>query len=391
MATYQGSNPTTLLSPNSPRGESALRRVEIRPDITGQYVARTVFDEQGRVLVRQGTLLTPTLIGLLLKHEIPGIWATNTAVPNLEVREAVAHETRETTRRALKDVIMAVQDDPKSVGPKGAALLRAVKQLVDDILSNEEVVLNISHLRAWDNYTYEHSVQVAILSAIMGRHLFMSESELHRLTIGAILHDIGKVAVPQEILSKSGALTDEEFEIVKGHVRIGWDLVHDRFSIPPTSSIVVLQHHERLDGSGYPKGLKDEAIYPFSKIVAVADVFDAMRADRVYRSRLTPVDVVEIFLKEAGTKFEKRAVEALFLRVAVVPTGEIVRLSHGHLAIVTGQNPGHPLTPLVTVVADDMNQPVERHEMDLKDSGWRVEEILNEWPPELARRLGTPS
>jgi HD-GYP domain-containing protein (c-di-GMP phosphodiesterase class II) len=245
----------------------------------------------------------------------------------------------------------------------------------------------VSHLRAWDDYTFDHSVQVAMLSILLGRELGLTPYQLYRLGTGAILHDIGKVAVPKEVLNKEGPLTPEEFELMKTHCRVGWDIIQDHPSIMPTSAIVILQHHERLDGSGYPSGLKDRDIHLYAKITAVADVFDAMRADRPYRRRLNPRAVVEALTRDAGPKLNADMVRILLRKVAVVPQGEIVRLTNGLIAVVTGNNPGFPLEPLVVAFGDAHNRPIPRQDLNLKASGVQVAEILDEWPKDLVRSI----
>lgn len=365
-----------------------MRRVQVDERIVGKFSAKTIYNQTGRTpLVRRGTRIRPSMVAALQHRDIRAIWVMDEFFPDIEVQEVVRDETASVTRRCLEDIFRTARE---STAPTQAQVLRlsaAVKSMVDDILHNDDVVANIAHLRTWDNYTFEHSVQVAILSVLVGKHLMMTEDQMVRLGTGAILHDVGKVMVPQEILQKPATLSDEEFDIVKQHPRLGWDLVHDGFqNIMPTSSIVVLQHHERLDGSGYPSHLKGEEIYVFSRVVAAADVFDAIRAERNYRPQYAPRRVLQIMQEEAGPKLDAAAVQALLAHVAIIPVGEIVRLTNGLLGAVTGLNAGEPLQPLVTVVADDRNVPIAREEIDLRGTPLQVDQILNDWPSGLEER-----
>jgi HD-GYP domain-containing protein (c-di-GMP phosphodiesterase class II) len=376
---------------HSTRGEVLpLRRVAVGPEIEGLYVARTVYDESGRhALIRRGARLEPSLIRAMLRREIRAVWVSNELLPDLEVPEVVREETRRQVRTALQQVLMAAERE-RLEGPGLERLREAVVALVDEILENGDVVANMNQLRAFDTYTFEHSVQVAMISVLVGRELGLKRRQLYRLGTGSILHDIGKVAVPKEILTKPGRLTPEEFARMQEHCEIGWQLLQDEPAILPTAAIVVLQHHERLDGSGYPKGLRDGEIHLYSRIAAVADVFDAMRADREYRARLTPPQIVGELTAMAGPKLEAQAVAALLRRVAVVSQGEIVRLSDGGVAVVVRHRPGHPLAPDVVLAGDAQGRPTPPVEVALANHGLEVAEVLREWPPTLREALRLP-
>ncbi len=365
-----------------------LRRVQVGEHIVGKFAAKTIYGAKGQApLVRRGARIRATMVGALLRRGVEGIWITDELFPELEVQEAVRQEAVDVTRRCLGDIFKAARGSTEPTQAQALRLATAIRNLVDEIVQNDDVVANVSHLRAWDNYTFEHSVQVAILSVLVGKHLMMTEDQLVRLGTGAVLHDVGKVMVPQDILQKPSRLTAEEFEIVRQHPRLGWDLVHEGFqNIMPTSSIVVLQHHERLDGSGYPSQLRGDEIYVFSRVVAAADVFDAVRAERNYRPLYTPRRVLQIMQEEAGAKLDASAVQALLQHVAIIPVGEIVRLTNGLLGAVTDLNSGDPLQPVVTVVADDRDMPIERERIDLRGTPLQVDQVLNEWPPGFEQR-----
>ena len=365
-----------------------LRRMPSGPRVVGKYAAKTVYGTNTRIpLVREGTLLRPAMVAAMQRQGVAWVWVTDEIMPDLQIQEVVKQETVEIARQALADTFTVVQTEKAPTDRQLERLERSIHAVVEEIVKNKDVVSNIGYLREWDNYTFDHSIQVSILSTLIGKHLDMTLDQLNRLGIGAVLHDIGKLVVSQEILQKPGRLTDEEYGIVMEHPKAGWDLLHSGFSsIMPTSSIVALQHHERLDGSGYPSGLKGDAIYIFSRIVAVADVFDALRAERNYRPIHSPRQVMQIVRNEMGPKLDARAVLALLDHVAVVPQGEIVRLTNGLLGVVVGLNAGYPLQPVVEVVADDEDMPVAREVFDLKKSPVQVDQLLTEWPERFEER-----
>ncbi|MHB1628299.1 MAG: HD-GYP domain-containing protein [Bacilli bacterium] len=368
---------------------TAMRKARVDPSLAGQYLAKTLYErDTKRALIRSGTRLSESLLHGLMRHGITDIWVTDAMLSDLEIRETVHFETREITKTALQNVYANMTKPGATHAEHATALVDVARRLVDDILRNDNVLHNIERIRSWDSYTFEHSIQVAIIAIIIGRELCLTPEQLQRLGIGAMLHDIGKVLIPQEILNKQGSLTDDEFDVMKTHTTLGWHFVHERFAmIMPTSSIVIIQHHERLDGSGYPQGLRDHQIHSLSKIVAVADVFDAMRAARIYRERRMPKEVLTALTRDAGLKLDARMVKALLSRVALVSQGEIVRLSNGLLAFVTEPSMVAPLEPQVRVVADEDDTPIRRYDWDLRDSGYIVEKTLDQWPAKVLKSV----
>ena len=373
-----------------PAGGLGMRRMNVGPQIEGRYVARTVYDRRGRVLLRPGVYLTANLLRLLGRHGVDRIWVTDRLLPRLEVGKAVRHETRVALTSALLRIIKQVETGVSDGAIAEVRLKRAVTLLVDDILENDDVVSNVAHLRSVDSYSYAHSLQVAILSVIVGKALALPYSRLHHLATGALLADIGKARIPKEILDKPGPLTTEERTVVEGHCRAGWDIVHQLLTIPPTASIVTLQHHERMDGSGYPGSLTGDQIYLFSRIVAVADVFDALRAERPWRSSLAPSEVLHVFHDGMGRHFDAAVTSLLFDKVALVPDGEVVTLTDGTVGRVLAQRPGYPLQPLVVLVSGGDGTPLPEEVVDLSHDGRQVARIENDWPEEIQLRLQSP-
>lgn len=361
-----------------------MRRAPVGINLIGKYIARTIMDPSGRTpLVRAGVQISDSLLGALLRRHIRVVWISDSPVAETGEIEIIHHQTMENARFALQQMIGALAQ-PQLIDQQVEQVKVAVHQIVEDILNEREVVANLTHLRAWDSYTSDHSVHVAALSVLIGSRLGLTHDELHRLGIGAILHDIGKSTIPKEVLLKKGSLTEQEYATIKTHARSGWELIVDSNSIMPTSSIVTLQHHERLDGSGYPSGLKGSEIFHFSKIVAVADVFDALRADRSYRERVAPAMVLKIMQSEAGVKMDAAAVATLLRHVAVVPNGEIVRLSNGQVALVHSQNPDKPLQPKVQMARPGVTHyEVNPDITDLSAGELEAVAILEDWPSDM--------
>jgi HD-GYP domain-containing protein (c-di-GMP phosphodiesterase class II) len=209
------------------------------------------------------------------------------------------------------------------------------------------------------------SLNVTTLSLIIGKRLGYKEDRLERLGLGAFLHDIGKVKVPNSILNKPGELTDSEFEEVKKHTIYGYEILKPQDSVPETSARIAYQHHERCDGSGYPKGITRRFIDEGSRIVAIADVFDSMINDRVYRPGIKVNEVIEYLYSTVTQNKLDREIVKMFLEIITpYPIGTKVKLSIGCEAVVVKINKDAKLRPVVKIL--NINSLNEAIEVDLK-------------------------
>lgn len=242
-----------------------------------------------------------------------------------------------------------------------------VGKMVSSIFRNQDALTSLSRLKSFDDYTFAHSVNVCILSLTLGRHMGLSGEALHNLGVGAILHDIGKMLVPETILKKPGALSDSEFKEMKRHTELGRDMLCRTRDITDESRRVTLHHHEKFDGSGYQDSLSGEDIHLFARIAAVADVYDAMTSNRVYQKGMLPEVALKKMYLMRGTHFDPALVERLIRSLGIYPIGSFVELSTGELAVVRMPNHEHPLQPRVLIFSRKDKTPCEKRiEVDLK-------------------------
>ena len=214
-------------------------------------------------------------------------------------------------------------------------------------------MVNIIDLRTYDDYTYSHSLNVAVLSILMGNVLGMSQEMLFSLAMGALLHDTGKMFIDKKILNKPGKLTYEEFEEIKKHSELGFEYLCKNIDIPEESKVSVLHHHEQYNGGGYPNNLANTNIHIFGRIICVADVYDALTSDRPYRQALLPSDAIEYIMTEYNKKFDPVVIEALTKKVAPYPVGTCIKLSTGDIGIVVKNYKSTSLRPLVRLIANN--------------------------------------
>ncbi len=223
--------------------------------------------------------------------------------------------------------------------------------LVEAAFRNHYAFTGISRLKTKDEYTFMHSVSVAGLLVAYGNDLGMSEDELHQLAMGGLLHDIGKSLIPDEILNKPGKLTVEEFEVMKRHVEFGGDILDGIQWVSPIGFEVAMLHHEKIDGSGYPKGLKNDEISTVGKMASIVDVYDALTSERVYKTAWQPTTTLKSMMEWSPKNLSRGLVEQFVRCLGIYPVGSTVKLQSGLIGVIIDQNEDL-LRPQVRIVYD---------------------------------------
>lgn len=241
----------------------------------------------------------------------------------------------------------------------------AVENCVESVLNNPSALMLLTQLQNRDEYTSQHSFDVCVLSIAFGRFLGMPRESLVELGICALLHDVGKMRVPIEILNKAGDLNDDEFDQIKLHTVHGRDILISAREIPSSAVDVAHAHHEHVDGSGYPRGLKSEQLTLFTRIISIADVYNAVTSERVYHDRQSHMEAVNILTKGRETQFEASLVMRFISCIGIYPPGTLVELNSGEVAVVTEVSAETKAKPKLIVVLDRFKQPVEEKEVDL--------------------------
>lgn len=241
----------------------------------------------------------------------------------------------------------------------------AVKECVDTILENPNAMVLLTQIKSKDEYTSQHSLNVCILSIVLGRFMGLNAAKLEELGLCGLLHDMGKINIPIEILNKEGRLTPEEFEIMKTHTTQGREILMSARDVPPSTVDVAYSHHEKVDGSGYPRGLKNENITPFAKIVAVVDAYDAITSDRVYQNGRSHLVALNILTKSRGSHFQSSLIVNFIACIGVYPAGSIIEFQNGEVGIVFEVTSETKTKPKVLLVLDRNKQPRKETVLDL--------------------------
>ncbi len=341
-----------------------MRRININDLKPDMQVARNIFNSDGRVLLNAGVILTPAYIDRLRSLGILSVYIVDDIFGDTDnMEDIVSEQTRNETARLIKDSFKLLEQDRKI---NVRMVQKVVNNLIDELLCNCNVLINLSDIRSYDDYTFAHSVNVCILSIMTGISMGYNDLKLKELGMGALLHDIGKVKLGKELLNKTDDLSREEYELVKQHPQYGFDILRKYEDISLLSSHIAFQHHERWDGNGYPRGLAGESIHEYARIVSVADVYDALMADRPYRAPYSVNQAITIIKRMSGIHLDKRCVDAFVANIAIYPIGSIVELNSGVVGIVVDVNREMPNRPVVKVVYDQNSRRLyHAHEVDL--------------------------
>jgi putative nucleotidyltransferase with HDIG domain len=283
---------------------------------------------------------------------------------NEEVQRArsLHKEANRVVKGMLQDIRLGRQIEMDKVEP-------LVENMVDSIFRNQDALLPLARLKQHDNYTFQHSVSVCALLVSFGRGLGLDRATLKEVAIGGLLHDVGKAKVPDEILNKPAKLTEAEFAKMKSHVVQSIVILQNTPGISQIALDVAGQHHERYDGSGYPNKLKGEEISLFGRMGAIVDVYDALTSERVYHKGMGPTAALGRLLEWSKFHFDPELVRAYVRSVGIYPTGSLVRLESGRLAVVVEQHEEKPMQPRVRVIYHAVHQRYLPPEM--LDLAWK--------------------
>lgn len=267
----------------------------------------------------------------------------------LKVARKIHSRTRMYIDRALEDVRLgqAVNTD---------AAKELVTEVANSITRNPHAMVWLTNMKERDEYTSIHCVNVCIMAVSFGRSLGMSKTELELLGLGGLLHDLGKMRVPLDILNKPSKLTFEEFEVMKSHPVEGYKMLNEKDDLPAEVLDIVKHHHERRNGKGYPSQLDGDEINNMTRIVAIVDVYDAITSDRCYHDAITPYDALKNMYEWVKEDFDKDMIEKFIKCLGIYPIGCVVKLNLGHVGIIVSASEKTKLRPILLLVSNSKGE-----------------------------------
>lgn len=302
-------------------------------------------------------------------------------------RATSLNEERARARRILREASRVVRKITEDVRLGRQIELDPARALIREtaasIVRNQDALIGLNRIRSVDLYTFEHSVNVSVLMIAFSRALGLDSGVVEQIGLGALLHDVGKSQIPDAILNKPGPLTADEFDVIRRHVEYGHEILSKATGIPSVALDVVVEHHERLQGTGYPEGKSGNAISQFGQMAAIVDVYDALTTERVYHGAIPPHEALRKLLEWSPHDFDRSLVHQFIRCVGIYPVGTLVRLASQRLAVVVETGRHQLLKPVVRLMFDiSSRRRLPPHDIDLAaESAYGQDSILNAEDP----------
>jgi len=318
----------------------------------GMIVGQSVMNDVAVVpLLLADQKLTIRNIRRLRELNVPGVYIKTKYSEDIIAQGFVDPILKQKITSDLKNVCRNFVSKSAITSSMANTLIEVSSSLMDHILSKDEYVLNMVEIKTFDNYTYSHCINVASLATLIGIQLGYSRVSLQELTSAGLMHDFGKLDVPIGIINKPASLTTEEFSIVKRHPTYAINKLKTSMKISLTVLDGIASHHEKYDGSGYPNGLVGANIPLCGRILAVADVYDALTTARSYRPAWQTKDTLDFMASNSGTHFDPDILNAFFKTISVYPVGTMVKLTDDSIALVIKNTPGCMLDPVIRILS----------------------------------------
>ncbi|MDN5315081.1 MAG: hypothetical protein PWP10_3831 [Clostridiales bacterium] len=330
----------------------------------GMICGKRIVGKNGQLLLNRGAIIQDSYIEKIKDLGYSGIYIDDQYSRDILIDDIISDTLRANSVRAIKELHKGIAGRKTNTVEKLDTIHVLVDEILSAVLSNKGLNVNLLDLKIFDDYTYYHSVNVGVLSVLVGTAMNMNRQVLHTLGVSAMMHDIGKVFIPKEILNKPGRLNDEEFDLMKSHSERGFTYLRDRYAFPDTTLDAILDHHERHDGSGYPNGKAGSEISRFGRIIAIADVFDALTSDRPYRPAMSPSEAIEFIMAGADTAFDMHVLRAFLERISPYSPGTTVLLSNESTGIVLKNHRGSSLRPVVRIIREHGKEVIP-YDLDL--------------------------
>lgn len=300
----------------------------------GMRLGRNIYSSDGVTLLSKDVRLTDEYIKSLEKLGVNGVYIEDTVSHDIAIKSVISDELRVQAVKSIK----GIYNDPANVSNSITTVENLAKSIICEILNNKNIMVNMVDIKTFDDYIYSHSVNVAVLSSVIGMAMHLESTKIEKLTASALLHDIGKVFMPKDIVNKVEKLTKEEEKLYRSHPEKGYRYIKQHYTVPVTTYVGILQHHERYDGYGYPDGKKGEEISKFGRVLCLCDAYDNLVSERPNKKAYLPSDAIEYIMANNGQIFDPKLVKIFLRRVAPYPLGTILKLSNGERVIVIGNN-----------------------------------------------------
>lgn len=324
----------------------------------GTPIAYDLYNDKGIILLKKGTKMSPALREKLHRNNIifliPQISPFETLDDRIKYLDEPVIEEIENIKKLYKETFYQISrefetfKDYSKLDKKNISDI--TQSLVTSISNNQQVYTSIQGIRRKDAYTYLHSIDVSILMILFGKSMGLDPNQIEEAATAGLLHDIGKTKIQDSILLKPEKLTVAEGEIMKKHTIYGYNILKDQLGYKEAIARVAREHHERMDGQGYPRGIKWENMHMFSKMATICDIYDAITSERVYKKAMLPHIAIEYLMSIVNSHLDPQLVRQFIYNIAIYPMGTKVLLNTGEEGIVIKNNKNFPLRPVVQII-----------------------------------------
>lgn len=347
-----------------------MRKVSINNVQPGMVNKKPILGFLGQVLLSADIKIKPNHIYYLKQMGVSEMYIHDDLLADIEVPDPVCSDIRSDSRaviaRVMKD-LDAAGSEKKGLAIREKDILTVVSKIVGALIDNREVINQLSDIRIRDGYLFAHSVNCCIIATMIGIKMNYDIKTLRQLATGALLHDIGLVTVPEMIMKKPDKLNDEEYEAVKKHPQHGYDIFRSSNLYSVEAGDIILQHHERSQGQGYPRGLRSEKTSELAQIVSLVDVYDALTSEKSYRDRYAVHEAIDMIVGWGEDYFNPKVLKVFLDSTAAYPVGTHIQLSNGDGGVVIENTPGYAKQPLVRLLYKrDLTPHPSPHNLDLK-------------------------
>lgn len=342
-----------------------MRKINIQYAKPNMTLARDIITDTGTILLVRGIALSQNLINKLAALHITNIFVED---PRYEGIIAPEYLSLELQQQALSVLSTVLRDLTHKSTFNVQAVVQLSTQIVEELICNPKTAICLNEIMTHDDPTFAHSLNCAVYAILLGQFSGLGYSDLKELATGALLHDIGKNDISTALLNKPDKLSADEFELIKHHAQWGFEkLIVLRWDLSSLVAHMAWQHHEKMDGSGYPRGIGGNDILFHARIVSIADVYEALTADRPYRSALAPKEAHDIIQAGLGTHFDDDLGRLFLSKVALYSPGTLVKINTGETAIIASIPPDSPKHPVIRIIREPDGQPCKPYEIHLEE------------------------
>ncbi len=330
----------------------------------GEVLGKSIFTFDGRILLKEGTKLNRLYINKIKDMGVYYIYVRDSILGDVDVNDSSLVELKQSAMGCVSNIM---KNTSVIKDRKGAMdVIKTIEELINYIAENADINKSLYEIQTQSNERYIHSMEVCIRSVFLGQALGLKKDQLKELGVAAILHDIGMTKISAKVLEKHGSYTPEEQLLIREHPYKGYQILKQNIRIPESVLNAVLQHHERVDGKGYPNGLTGDQICKYAKIISVCDMYDLVTNNDNYKKTFRPHDAYELIIGGSSCIFDEEVVLAFRRIFSVYPLGCCVKLSNDIEGYVVRQNGNFPDRPVIRVIYNkDTMEPTTPYEIDL--------------------------